>query len=55
MADGGAAHQHRGDDEQRDLQQRQETGGSGEGRHVWIAEGSRSAWRNHAYLAGPYL
>ena len=25
MADGGAAHQHRGDEEQRDLQQRQET------------------------------
>uniref|UniRef100_A0A453SBM8 Uncharacterized protein n=1 Tax=Aegilops tauschii subsp. strangulata TaxID=200361 RepID=A0A453SBM8_AEGTS len=40
MAD-GAAHDHRGDDEQRDLEERHQTGSSGEGRH-----------RNVAWLTG---
>lgn len=34
VADGdGAAHDHRGHDEQRDLQEHRETGSSGQGRH----------------------
>jgi len=41
VADGAAAHDHRGDDEQRDLQEPEKTGGlgGGGGRHraLWLA------------------